>query len=237
MGLPALVVEIADNQRPVAAGLSRYGSAHSLGWYTALSPEGIAAALTDLIHDPKRREAMARAGRELVDGRGGERVVRAMLNQGLQLRQVSEADARMLWEWVNEPAVRRSAFRSALIPWEDHVRWFTSKLADPACVQYIALNDEGKPVGQIRFDLDGVEAVVDLSLAASSRGRGYGPEIIRLGVAKLAREVGITTVHALVKVENEPSIRSFLSAGFERVREEAHYGCPTLHLIWRGTND
>ena len=71
----------------------------------------------------------------------------------IHLRPANYKDCEFLWEWVNDPEVRKASFSSETIPWETHKTWFTKKLANPDCYIYIAIDENEKPVGQIRFDL------------------------------------------------------------------------------------
>ncbi|MGA1794823.1 MAG: UDP-2,4-diacetamido-2,4,6-trideoxy-beta-L-altropyranose hydrolase [bacterium] len=83
MGLPAAVLVLADNQRGIAAGLAAYGTVINLGEaaeapdaHMAEAPDAhMAEALSSLIGDRGLRADMSRKGRELIDGRGAERVV------------------------------------------------------------------------------------------------------------------------------------------------------------------
>jgi len=78
MQLPMLVMVTADNQRAVGAGLQASGSAICLGWWEQVSEQEIARSLERVIGDAAQRSSMARLGRQLVDGRGVERVLRVM---------------------------------------------------------------------------------------------------------------------------------------------------------------
>jgi UDP-2,4-diacetamido-2,4,6-trideoxy-beta-L-altropyranose hydrolase len=78
VGTPQLAIVLADNQRPVAAGLEHEGVAISLGWHADLRAERIIDAVRDLARDPARRAELSRRGRELIDGRGTLRVLAAM---------------------------------------------------------------------------------------------------------------------------------------------------------------
>jgi len=78
MGLPALVIILAENQRLVAEGLEQTGAAVNLGWYESLSPAKLSRALKQLVFRPREREKMTVCGRKLVDGSGPQRVLREM---------------------------------------------------------------------------------------------------------------------------------------------------------------
>lgn len=75
MGLPNLVLVLAENQRGIANGLDARGVAISLGWGHEIRAGDIARPLGRLILDPDRRQAMSASGRRLVDGLGARRVV------------------------------------------------------------------------------------------------------------------------------------------------------------------
>jgi UDP-2,4-diacetamido-2,4,6-trideoxy-beta-L-altropyranose hydrolase len=75
MGVPFIPIVIADNQRQAAAAMAHDG-------YPAIAAADVArdlpAAVTALAADAGRREALSRRGRQLVDGRGAERVCAAL---------------------------------------------------------------------------------------------------------------------------------------------------------------
>ena len=73
--LPNLVVVVAENQRIVAEGLERKGCSVNLGPESDLTPTMVANGLKALAYNSAKRERMAQRGRELVDGRGVERVI------------------------------------------------------------------------------------------------------------------------------------------------------------------
>jgi UDP-2,4-diacetamido-2,4,6-trideoxy-beta-L-altropyranose hydrolase len=80
IGVPAIVVAVADNQRDIATGVEEAGIGKNLGWWESVTPAAIAAAVGALVDDAPARREMGRRGRALVDGRGAERVVAALLN-------------------------------------------------------------------------------------------------------------------------------------------------------------
>ncbi len=78
MGLPTLAMTLSDNQRPVAVKLDAIGVSRSLGWRDDVTAATIAKAVNALLDDEAARHAMSSRGRELVDGRGADRVVDVM---------------------------------------------------------------------------------------------------------------------------------------------------------------
>ena len=75
MGLPSIVITIADNQKAIAAELDRQGVIINLGWHQDVTVEQIGFVLRELISDRPKRETMSKKGRELVDGNGAKRVI------------------------------------------------------------------------------------------------------------------------------------------------------------------
>jgi UDP-2,4-diacetamido-2,4,6-trideoxy-beta-L-altropyranose hydrolase len=80
MGLPALLVDLAENQTPIANELARRGTAYHLGSSKVVGPERIEAETRQLLASVAERNAMSQRGRELVDGAGAERVVRELVS-------------------------------------------------------------------------------------------------------------------------------------------------------------
>ncbi len=75
MGLPNLVLVLADNQQPIAEGLNKSGVVINFGRPETVSTTEIAAGLAHLLSAPGRRAMMSEQGQQLVDGMGGRRVV------------------------------------------------------------------------------------------------------------------------------------------------------------------
>ena len=231
-GLPAALVVTAPNQAPLAARLADAGAAVQLGPSAELTAERVAADIDGLAHDPEARAVMAGRGRALVDGRGAVRVVAVMRSRQLSLRSAVAADARLLWEWANDPVVRAAAFSQEPIPWTTHQTWLSERLREPACRIYI-VERQGRPLGQIRFQAAGPapgRTEVGVSLAAGSRREGWGAPLIISGMARLRDEGFDGAVHALVKTVNVASARAFETAGFERMPDQVD-SAGVIHMV------
>ncbi|MBI4523173.1 MAG: GNAT family N-acetyltransferase [Deltaproteobacteria bacterium] len=140
-----------------------------------------------------------------------------MVEQSVKLRHARENDCKLLWEWANDLDVRAVSFSRGSIPWETHVEWFRSKRDNPSCAFYIATVGAETPIGQIRFDLKGDQAVVSISVGREHRGKGYGSLLVRLSAGELFRTTAVTAIHAYVKRGNETSVRAFERAGYQNL--------------------
>jgi UDP-2,4-diacetamido-2,4,6-trideoxy-beta-L-altropyranose hydrolase len=224
LGLPMLLIITADNQRGVAATLKDVGIAEVLGWHDDFPASDSLSRITRLLTDQPRRARMSTLGRNLVDGHGAARVTEAILHHPLKARHATQADSKLLWDWVNDPGVRASAFDSEHISWEGHLAWFARRLADPSCIIAIIVDGESQPVGQVRFEGEQIEAIVDISVAPAMRGRGYATAVLRLGLGLLFEDPRWMHVLAWIKATNTASQRIFARSGFRCVGEKKMHG-------------
>jgi len=229
MGVPFLVLAIAENQRPIAESLCARGVA--LPWSWDDGPEQIALLLSDL----KLRAEMAQRGRALIDGQGAMQVARLLMHAEmseqtglLHLQPVCGEDCGLIWTWANDPEVRAASFCGEPISWDAHVCWFQGRLEDENCHFYIARDHHETPVGQVRYETRQNEAVISLSLDPQARGKGYGAGIIRLSARTLFRDTEVCRVKAYVKPDNHASLLAFAKAGFARSGEEEVHGQQAL---------
>jgi UDP-2,4-diacetamido-2,4,6-trideoxy-beta-L-altropyranose hydrolase len=233
LGLPALSIDVADNQKAVARELDRRGCAIHLGNAEDVTVAKIASESEKLLGSQELRLTLSQRSRELVDGCGAQRVASILRGDGgLRLRPAREEDAPMLWEWANDPVVRTASFSPACIPWEDHVAWFAEKLRSKLCLMLIA-EDGDTPTGQIRFDSrpDGAFEV-DVSIASAKRGQGFASELISLGVQWFLSKKRGARFHAFVRPENRASVRAFERADFKRNGIEQVRGNEAIHLVY-----
>lgn len=219
LGTPFATIVIADNQIGVAEWLEGRGLAPFLGRFEALDSETLSSRLRELLADSSLRQAMSARGRALVDGKGAERVAEMLSQPVPHLRPTTAADCRQIWEWTNDPDVRNASFSVETISWADHQRWFKAKLSDPDHLFFIAQDHSGKPLGQIRFALNGADAEVSVSLCREARGKGWGASVIQKGIRHLELEHGVERVHAFIKPGNAASEQTFVRAGFWALHE------------------
>jgi len=78
LGVPAVLIGVADNQTAIGERLKREGRAVYLGWHDDVTDARIAAAVRELLRDRAGRARLRRRGREMVDGKGLDRILGAM---------------------------------------------------------------------------------------------------------------------------------------------------------------
>jgi UDP-2,4-diacetamido-2,4,6-trideoxy-beta-L-altropyranose hydrolase len=233
MGVPNVILILAENQRPIAEKLDSMGIAINLGSYDHVSPSHLSQTINRLLLSTETRKRLVSNGKDLIDGEGVERVLMHMEGERIRLRKLREEDRRLIWEWANDPEVRRASFSSDPISWEEHTKWFASKFHLSRCFFYIPVDSDDVPIGQVRFDAEDHEADISISLERRYRGKDYGNRVIQLASRKLFSSSDVTMIHAYIKEENEVSTYAFLKAGFTRKGITQVNGRQAFHLTLR----
>ncbi len=78
LGLPALVLSVADNQIAIADGVDKAGAQRHLGLSKNVSVTQLTAAIEEIVSLPKFLVEMSRSAAALVDAEGCKRVINAM---------------------------------------------------------------------------------------------------------------------------------------------------------------
>lgn len=231
MGLPSLIVVLAENQLELAKNLEEQDVAFNLGWHEGLSTSKVLSIFESLYCNKMLRKNISEKASALIDGQGTSHVKRAMSDKLISLRQVTDSDCDLVWQWSNEKETRNASFSEKPISWEEHVHWFKEKLADPNHVFFIVTNGNKNPLGQIRYSVEGKKAVVSFSIAPESRNLGYGSEILKIAAQKLFYETEVEEILAFVKAENLVSSKTFQNAGFKQTEELFLHGTKSYKFV------
>jgi len=225
LGLPSLLVGIADNQKINAETVAAHGAALVCGFLTT-DPEdkvvaGLRTSLDRLRQDPALYQRMHEAALALCDGRGALRLAAAItpavrLKDGtpLALRLAEMEDARLLYDWQRAPETRRYALSQTPFSFEDHCRWLSAKLGNGRDLLLIG-EARNKPLGFVRLDCYGADKdrtqyLVSIAAAPGQHGRGIGTALL-----KAARALAPGAhFYAKVLAENEASLALFRGCGY-----------------------
>lgn len=218
LGLPALIVTFAENQHPIAAGLSKQGLICWLGHQDMVDQTTIAHALGKLVQH-NLDENWSRNCNALVDGKGVNRVCAALILTAatpLHVRHATLADETLLLMWANDSTTRHNAFSPDLISGTTHRIWFHSRLRNvDGCCLYIVETADGVPIGQVRFEREDLSWEIDYALAPIFRGCGLGQSLLKSALLKFRTDIPGVLVFGQVKADNHPSRMVFESLGFE----------------------
>lgn len=216
LGLPTLVVTLAENQKPIAEYLANIKTIYWLGHCDDVDVTEFSKALRKFLSGEELRDYSARAF-DLVDGLGAQRVVNKLLTydeEALNARPVNKNDEFLLFCWANDPEVRANSFSQNLINLEEHHFWFKSCLKNSNCKFYIVEGINHAPIGQVRFQKEDDKWLLHYSLSASFRGKCKSKSVLLAAMTTFFNDVGNVSIQAKVKDHNVRSIRVFQSLGF-----------------------
>lgn len=221
LGLPSLLLRLADNQRGIAALMVQAGAALDAGTLDAGLGSRLRGLVGGLMADPAARTRHARAAAALVDGRGAARIMVAALDPAaakdatpVRLRLAEPADESWLLDLQREPDTRRHSRNPAVPNADEHHRWMARTLADPA--RLLMIVEAGyAPVGMLRLDRLAERGgpphyEVSLVVRAAFGNRGIGTAALALARRLLPGAV----LKAGIALANVTSRRAFARAGF-----------------------
>lgn len=81
MGVPAIYLCLTEDHAASASALVEAGMGICLGLYTSIHPSDLAEAVQDLLHNEPKRLKMAERARQLVDGKGVERIASVIMRR------------------------------------------------------------------------------------------------------------------------------------------------------------
>ena len=215
LGLPAIVIELSENQQFSARPLATAGAVENAGPIGSQDAPALSARIAALCVDATRRRHMSEAGRRLVDGKGGARVV-GRLGLGLSpltLRRATNADSHVLWMLANDPSVRQQSFDPSPIPWQTHAGWFERISANPRARVWVMAGEAGL-AGQIRYEATADGADIGISVAPAFRGFGLAARLLASTWASACRELNTPRARGVVFATNASSAAAFREAGF-----------------------
>lgn len=218
LGLPAIIVVLADNQHDSARALVASGSARSVG-----TADDIAAnlpALLATLSQPGVMARMAESAAAVCDGLGASRVAAHMRPEAehvratCTVRPMVAGDAELVLRWRNHPDVRRYMYTQHEIGAAEHAAWFERSQRDRGRHLLIA-EERGRPVGFVSFKETEPGRVAEWGFyAAPDAPKGTGR---RLGAAALDYAfdtLGFHKVCGQVLESNERSIVLHRALGF-----------------------
>ena len=155
------------------------------------------------------------------------------------LRKATMDDAKLLFQWKNDPETIANSITKRGVTMEEHMNWLEKVVDNPKRQLYI-LEINQVPVGQLRLDIDDLEKVSDTitskdikqvtvitaeisyGLAAEHRGKGLGKVLLEQAEL-IAKVYGIKQLTAEVLPHNLASQKLFKKLGFVEEQKENLY--------------
>ncbi|CAG0944123.1 hypothetical protein ANRL1_01597, partial [Anaerolineae bacterium] len=120
LGLPSIVISIAENQRPASAALAEAELIYYAGHFSDIKTDGLTQLIKQQSHATEKLVELSTQNQLQVDGLGTLRLVEALypsdINE-IRLRPACKEDVILYYNWVNDPQVRKNAINTHHIPW------------------------------------------------------------------------------------------------------------------------
>ena len=134
-------------------------------------------------------------------------------NYHFSLRKVIKADKDLLFNWSNDPDVRKWSFSKRAIAVNEHTIWFEKKYNDPNVLMWIFENNNS-PSGLVRVEKDNSEVVLNYLIASQSRGKRLASIMLKMAMIEVRGHWQNVKVLAYTLPGNIASIKSLEKAGF-----------------------
>lgn len=222
VGIPTIAITVADNQLNNIKGWQKTGFIEYAGWWENKVLDNIVKAI-ELLKGTDLRRKRAEIGKRIIDGLGARRIagycIKKYLTENLILRRAEIRDMYNIFELSNEPETRKNSFNQKRIELEEHKRWFLNKLDDKDCL-FLVGEAEGEFLGQTRFDINGSEAIINISVNNKYRRLGIGKMLTEKAIDFLRlNNQSILYIKSYIKKGNSSSIKLFEKANFKFMQE------------------
>lgn len=218
-GLPTVAIAVAENQQYNFQGFAPI--VQMAGWWNDCELELKLRESLNRVRSQEHRTLQSNQGQKMVDGLGVHRTLESLSSWSFQLllRRAKSQDSAVIWQLSNSPSVRQFSLNTSDIPWDSHQQWYANKLQDPQCLFLVAEDFEGNFLGQIRYQIDGAQAIVSISLGEICRGKGLAAKIIREADTIFFDSYEHFYIRAEISPNNLASQKAFLAAGYQKTSQ------------------
>jgi RimJ/RimL family protein N-acetyltransferase len=132
------------------------------------------------------------------------------------LRPAGPGDKQLVFSWRNDPEIIVLGTSRRSVTWEEHSGWFDKVLDQTRHLLFIIETMDGTPAGTVRLDrLAEDNAEIAIYLLNPFTGKGLGTRAIQIASARAFEHwPPLTRIEALVRTENQRSLKAFSRAGF-----------------------
>lgn len=207
----------AENQKGILQGLKDKNTIIDLGDLNSIKTETIISEIKKIAESPNQLNQLIVNQKKLIDGSSPKRllkIVKELISEKIHFRFAKETDVDKYFKWTNDPTVRNNSYNQSEVSYENHVKWFNSKLASKDCFLYLFLNEENTPIGQIRIEKNEKETIIGISIDYAQRGKGFASRMLQMASEDYLKKHTLEAITAYIKIENTSSYHSFVKAGF-----------------------
>jgi len=209
LGLPTIVLTLADNQIEIAKILSE----KKAGISVSTEKQQISDAVEKLLVYPQLLMSMSKNAASLCDGKGVGRVINRILCNSFEFKDANASDAQFIFD-ARYLGGASSFYRNKEIPsFQSHVSWLESAF-DNENILLLCASLCGVKVAHVRLDKSGsISGEIGICLAEDWRGRGVGRVVLE-SANQYFSTLGFSKIYAEVHEHNQPSVNIFERAGY-----------------------
>jgi UDP-2,4-diacetamido-2,4,6-trideoxy-beta-L-altropyranose hydrolase len=219
LGLPSLIVVLAENQQPIAAALDTLGAVVSLGSGSHASfCDALETAINLLVDEPAHLSRMSARSQAVTEGAGVERVIEVMKGtfRSTTVRAMEKRDLETVLSWRNHPEVRKYMLSQHEISLAEHAAWFERASRDSSTVLLI-VEEAGAEIGFVHFPGVQHDGASDWSFhKAPHAPRGSGRKLAAAALDYAFGVLKLGKVRGRVLAYNTASLRLHEKLGFSR---------------------
>ena len=224
LGLPSILITVADNQKEGSKALVDAGAAEAID--SSETSNNSLIKTIQRLSTGNDLSVMSSKAASICDGGGINRVFSQMCiidNSLLHARCANIEDEALLLEWANDPVTRQNAINQKRISEVQHANWFKEKLLDSdRCIIYIVELPNGDNLGQVRFEKSENKWFIDYSISPIYRRQGLGAALLGSGISALSNIKKGEVIAGYIKSENTTSITIFVRCGFHRTTTQTN---------------
>jgi len=224
LGLPSLVVKLAENQVEVIGELVKLGVARRI--YEIESD--VVLECNNLIQKNTLMSLMSENAFKVVDGQGAELAAIYMHpdvtrdGSRITIRNANMHDVDLTFQWQLNPNTRKYFFDPKVPIYDEHLVWFQNILDVPTDFFYI-IEKNSKPAGVVRlnYNFSGLNSCYIVSIYVS-------PDHYKLGIGSIV--LGYidqlflgNELHAKIVEKNIASESLFVKCGYVKTKEYGLY--------------
>jgi UDP-2,4-diacetamido-2,4,6-trideoxy-beta-L-altropyranose hydrolase len=226
LGLPTLMVQVADNQINILNGLDQASAAHSIADLNNVSVHKLQEALSDIAQNPAALKKMSARAFDICDGLGAQRTIPLLVpptDKGVALERMGERDCKTFFKWQQNPQTRRYATTQKAPDWHEHQDWFAKIIQNPDRQLYM-IKDHNEDIGMVRLDpyqgpdkkaSDEPSYEISILIDPAQYGKGLAGQALSL-IRNIEPRADIW---AEIHPENKASRQVFARLGYEPVDE------------------
>jgi UDP-2,4-diacetamido-2,4,6-trideoxy-beta-L-altropyranose hydrolase len=214
LGLPSLLVTVADNQESNTRALTRAGAALMLGTPDdqELRNDNLQKTIATLLRNPEALQVLSIRALPLVDGRGPLRVAARLVEP--TVRPATRDDSESLWLWINDPNTAAKVPQLTDTPNTSHEDWLNDVLT--ASHKHLFMGEwVGQAVGFCQFDESDAHAMVSVILAPAYQGLGLSTSLLRVSINAFWEKRPSLPIVAHIPIMNIEALRLYTACGFE----------------------